>query len=292
MNYVGKMWRPPSEAKSLILQITVGCSHNECRFCNMYKNKDFYVKRPEKIKKDIENAAKSYNGYKRVFLADGDVLVMKTEKLLDIMQTIDKRFPYLERISSYARPENINRKSVSDLIKLKEHGLEMIYMGIESGSKKVLKKMKKGANPSEILEAGKKLKKAGITNSSTIILGLGGKEDSKTHAEDTASLISKLRPDYLSALTLMVKQDVSLYEEIETGDFQLLTPYEILDELYQIIEDIEVDQKCIFRTNHASNYYSIKGTLPEDKKRMLDKLKYILDNPDEYHLKGEKRRKL
>ncbi|MGM0437103.1 MAG: radical SAM protein [Bacillota bacterium] len=292
MNYIGKMWRPPSEANSLILQVTVGCSHNKCKFCNMYKEKDFEIKKLKAIKNDIDEAFKSYNNYRRVFLADGDSLIIPTEKLLKILQYLNNKFQYLHRITTYATPENINNKSLEELKKLRKNGLKMVYLGLESGSEKILKEMKKGANPAEVLKASKKLKKANIKNSTTIILGLGGQKDSTLHAEKTGELISKMEPEYLSALTLMVKENTPLYEEIKKDKFKLLNPREVLDELYDIIKNINVKQECIFRSNHASNYYSIKGTLPEDKKKMLKKLKYILNNPKKYHLKNEKMRRL
>ena len=292
MNYVGKMWRPPSEANSLILQASVGCSHNKCKFCNMYKNKKFYIKDLTTIKNDIDEAFNNYNNYRRVFLADGDALVMKTDKLLKILDYLNQKFKYLQRVTTYATPANINRKPITELKKLRKKGLKMTYLGVESGSKKVLNNMKKGATPSEMIEASKKLKKANIKNSATIILGLGGKDNSKLHAKETAKLISKMEPDYLSALTLMIKKDAPLYKVIQEEKFNLLNPYDILNELYEIITNINVNNKCIFRSNHASNYYSIKGTLPDDKEKMLDKLKYILDNPEDYHLKKEQTRRL
>lgn len=292
MNYIGKMWRPPSEANSLILQVTVGCSHNKCKFCNMYKEKDFEIKNLKAIKNDIDEAFESYNNYRRVFLADGDSLIIPTEKLLKILQYLNNKFQYLHRITTYATPENINNKSIEELKKLRKNGLKMVYLGLESGSEKILKEMKKGANSAEILKASKKLKKANIKNSTTIILGLGGQKYSALHAKKTGELISKMEPEYLSALTLMVKENTPLYEEIKKDKFKLLNPREVLDELYDIIKNINVNQKCIFRSNHASNYYSIKGTLPDDKKKMLTKLKYILNNPKKYHLKNEKMRRI
>ena len=285
MDYVGKMWRPPSEGNSLILQTTVGCSHNKCTFCNMYKAKNFKIKDIDIIKKDIDEAYENYNNYRRVFLADGDALIIPTEKLLNILDYLNTKFQYLHRITTYATPTNINNKSINELKKLRQKGVKMVYLGLESGSKKILKEMKKGADPEDFLKASKKLKKANIKNSITIILGLGGKEKSKLHAKKTGELISKIEPEYLSALTLMVKKDAPLYEKIDNGEFKLLNPTEVLEELYKIINNTKVDKKCIFRSNHASNYYSIKGTLPEDKEKILNKLDYILNNPKKYNWK-------
>lgn len=292
MNYIGKIWRPPSEADSLILQTTVGCSHNKCKFCNMYKNKDFKIKDLKTIKNDIDEAFESYNKYRRVFLADGDALIIPTKKLIKILDYLNNKFQYLQRVTTYSTPKNINSKSLNEMKKLRENGLKMVYIGLESGSEKILKKMKKGATPDEILTASQKLKKTNIKNSTTIILGLGGKNNSKLHSKKTGKLISKMEPEYLSALTLMVKKETPLYHDIKDNKFRLLNPTEILDELYEIITNINVNKKCVFRTNHASNYYSIKGTLPDDKEKMLNKLEYILDNPEKYHLKNENRRRL
>ena len=205
---------------------------------------------------------------------------------------LNDKFEYLHRITTYATPKNINNKSIDELKKIRKNGLKMVYLGLESGSEKILKKMKKGAEPDEILKASQKLKKANIKNSTTIILGLGGKKDSTLHAQKTGKLLSKMEPEYLSALTLMVKKDAPLYKEIQNGKFELLNPTEVLDELYEIIDNIDVKNKCIFRSNHASNYYSVKGTLPDDKEKMLKKLDYILNNPKKYHLKDENMRRL
>jgi len=292
MDYVGKIWRPPSEGNSFILQTTVGCSHNKCKFCNMYKNKKFKIKDIDIIKKDIDEGFKNYKNHRRVFLADGDALIIPTDKLLKILDYLNNKFQYLHRITTYATPKSINDKSINDLKKLRKKGLKMVYLGLESGSEKVLKEMKKGANPEDFLKAAKKLKKANIKNSITIILGLGGKEKSKLHAQKTGNLVSKIEPEYLSALTLMVKKDVPLYKKIKNDEFQLLNPTEVLDELYEIINNIKVEKKCVFRSNHASNYYSIKGTLPADKEKILNKLNYILNNPQKYNLKNENRRRL
>ena len=292
MDYIGKMWRPPSEANSLILQTTVGCSHNKCKFCNMYKEKNFKIKNTKTIKNDIDESFQNYSNYRRVFLADGDALIMPTSKLLKILNYLNKKFQYLNRVTTYATPKNIINKSLEDLIELRNKGLKMVYLGLESGSKKILKNMKKGTTPLQVLNAADKLKKANIKNSTTIILGLGGKNNSDLHANKTAELISKMEPEYLSALTLMVKKDAPLSKEIQNEKFKLLTPIEILKELYEIIKNINLKSNCIFRSNHASNYYSIKGTLPTDKEKMLDKLEYILNNPQKYNLKNDNMRRL
>ena len=292
MNYTGRMWRPPSEAKSLIIQVTVGCSHNKCRFCNMYKEKNFYIKKEEEINKDIRESAGYYQDIDRIFLADGDALIVKFDKLLKILKEINANFNNLTRISSYGSPQSILNKSLAELKELRKNGLKMIYLGIESGSDEILSEVKKGASRSEIIEASEKLKKAGIINSATIILGLGGKSKSNLHAAKTASIVNQIEPEYLSALTLMLPEDAPMYRDYQNNKFTPLNPYQTVIELYEIIKRIDVDNKCIFRSNHASNYYSIKGTFPDDKEKMMQKLKYIIDNPEEYNLKAENMRRL
>ncbi|MGM0549082.1 MAG: radical SAM protein [Bacillota bacterium] len=292
MNYKGKIWRPPSEAKSLIIQLTVGCSHNKCTFCNMYKNKKFHIKKEVEIKKEIKAAAAKYKNIERIFLADGDALIIQFDKLLNILKTINNNFTNLKRITSYSSPKSILHKSLNELKELKQNGLKMTYLGIESGADQILEKINKGANREEIIKAGQKLKKAGIINSSTIILGLGGKEKTKLHAQATASIINQIKPDYLSALTLMLPEDAPLYQDVKNGNFEILTPYQTVIELKEIIKRLDLEEQCIFRSNHASNYYAIKGTLPEAKSDMLKKLEYIIDNPQKYHLKAEGLRSL
>lgn len=292
MDYIGKMWRPPSEANSLILQITVGCSHNKCRFCNMYKEKEFQIKKEADIIKNINDFKNYYQDIERVFLADGDALIVKFDKLLNIIKNINKSFKNLKRISSYGTPQSILNKSLSELKKLRENGLKMIYLGIESGSDQILSDVKKGATRDQIIKAGKKLKKAGIINSSTIILGLGGENKSKLHAVETASIINEISPDYLSALTLMLTETAPMYKDYKNNKFKPLKPYQAVVELSEMLKRVDLDDKCVFRSNHASNYFSIKGTLPEDKEKIIKKLKYIINNPKEYNLKPENNRRL
>ena len=292
MNYVGKMWRPPSEAKSLILQTTVGCSHNNCTFCIMYKEKDFYIKSMEEIKQEIEEASQAYPGMRRVFLADGDALKIPTEDLLTIMGWLDEAFPRLTRVTTYASPQSIQEKTVEELKELNQAGMKMAYLGLESGSAKVLKEVKKGATPEMMVDAGQKLKKAGIKASVTMILGLGGEKLSDEHARETAKVVNRMEPRFLSALTLMVDERAPLYQRIDQGEFRLLNPYQAIQELYTLIKHIDVEEPCIFRSNHASNYIAANGTLPKDKEDMLSDLKDVLDNPEKYHLKQEYLRSL
>ena len=292
MKYIGQIWRPPSEAKSLILQVTVGCSHNECTFCTMYKEKKFYLKPLNEIRADIKEAVKLYPNIRRIFLADGDALILPADNLLEILQLLYFSFPRLTRVTAYAGPKSILNKSNTELTRLREAGLKMVYLGLESGSAKILNKVKKGATPQMMCEAGEKLRKVGIKSSVTVILGLGGQEMSEEHAQDTAEVINVMQPNFLSALTLMLRPGAPIYQEILDRKLSLLTPLATIQELYNLVSGIEVNQPCIFRSNHASNYIAVAGTLPKDKERMLSNLADILQHPDQYYLKDEYNRGL
>lgn len=287
MKYIGQIWRPPSEATSLILQVTVGCSHNKCTFCLMYKEKEFCQKSLDEIKADIQEAVHLYPNTRRIFLADGDAVIIPTDSLLVILQLLYASFPRLTRVTAYAGPKSILEKTDQELQKLREAGLKMVYLGLESGSEKILKKVKKGATPQMMSEAGRKLRRVGIKSSVTIILGLGGQELSEEHARDTAEVINVIQPNFLSALTLMLRAEAPIYQEILQQKLSLLTPLATVQELYNLISGIEVSSSCIFRSNHASNYIAVAGTLPKDKERMLSDLVDILSHPDQYYLKEE-----
>lgn len=292
MGYIGQIWRPPSEANSLILQVTVGCSHNLCTFCVMYKEKEFYVKSIEEIKIDINQAVQLYPAVRRIFLADGDALIMPTDDLLAVLKLLYSNFPRLTRVTAYAGPDSILKKSNQDLQKLREAGLKMVYLGLESGSAKILQKVKKGATPQMISKAGQKLREAGLKSSVTVILGLGGQELSTEHAKETAHVINVMQPNFLSALTLMLRSDTPIYQEVLEKKITLLTPLATIQELYHLINQLDLSKPCIFRSNHASNYIAVAGTLPKDKAQMLSDLTDILKNPCQYNLKDESNRRL
>ncbi|MGC1121388.1 MAG: radical SAM protein [Candidatus Methanofastidiosia archaeon] len=272
--YEGSIWRPPSEARSLILQATVGCSNNTCTFCGSYKNKKFRINSLAKLKEDITMVKPYYRNVRRIFLADGDALVIKTSQLLETLDYLYGEFPYLERVGAYACPQNLLQKSVSDFKTLREHGLGIIYLGVETGLDSLLEKVQKGVTRNEMQEAARKVVKAEIPLSVTIILGLGGLELSESHARETASLLNSIGPDYVGALTLMLVEGTGLYNEYETGQFHLLAPEETLKELYWLIESM--DCKTMFRSNHASNYVPLGGDLPEDKPRLLQEIRTAL----------------
>lgn len=272
------LYRPPSEAYSLIIQATLGCSQNKCTFCSMYKSKKFTIKPLEQIKKEIDFFRIYVKKAERIFLADGDALIMPMKILKEIFIYINEKFPEAERISLYGSPKSILLKTPEELLELKNLGLGLIYLGVESGSDKILSSVKKGVSREEIITAGKKVKKVGIPLSVTAIAGLGGKENSIEHAVETASLISEINPDYFGVLTLMLEEGTELLEEYKKGNFIPLSSSEILEETKLMIKNINVKEKCIFRSNHASNYVSLKGTLPYEKENILKTIDSALEN--------------
>ena len=271
MKYEGALYRPPSEAYSLIVQATIGCSHNKCTFCSMYKGKNFRIRSTEEIMEDLIIGRKHYRNVKRVFLADGDALVIKTEELIKILQGIEVLFPECERVGIYGSPRSILNKSQEELLELKALGLGIVYLGLESGSDKILKDIKKGVNSAQMIEAGRKIVGANIELSVTLISGIGGKVNSELHAVESAKTLNKMKPHYIGLLTLLLEEDTQLYKEVLGGRFQLLTPREVLKETRILVEGLEVNN-CIFRSNHASNYVSLRGTLMKDKKLILDQI--------------------
>jgi len=273
MRYEGMVYRPPSEAGSLIIQLTIGCARNTCTFCNMFKDKKFRIRKLEEVVDDLLLSRRYYSNMpvRRIFLADGDALIVKTKDLLYILEKIKEIFPEVERISAYGTPADVIMKSDEELTALKEAGLEMVYMGAESGDDQVLKDVKKGVTSAEIIEAGLKLKKNGIIVSVTFISGLGGKARLKEHALNTAKTINAMKAEYVGFLTLMLEEGTELYNEHRRGEFELLGPREVLAELRMLIENID-SEGTIFRSNHASNYVPLKGTFNKDKEFMLKQI--------------------
>lgn len=277
MRYEGSIYRPPSEARSLIIQATIGCSHNRCSFCSMYKDKNFRIRDTNEILDDILVARNHFPHIKRIFLADGDALMIKTPELIKILDYIKAHIPECERIGIYASPKSILTKSLKDLKTLKSAGLDIAYLGLESGSDKVLLNVNKGATSNEIVKAGIRLKESEILVSITLISGLGGKDNWKEHAISSAKAISQIKPDYLGLLTLMVEPETKLYEDVAKEKFKLLSPKEIAIETLEFLTHID-SEGTIFRSNHASNYISLKGTLNRDKDRMIRDLKEVINN--------------
>ncbi|HEX9027217.1 MAG TPA: radical SAM protein [Clostridium sp.] len=268
------LYRPPSEGNSLIIQATLGCSHNKCSFCNMYKSKKFTIKTLEEIKDDINHFRQIYGHVERIFLADGDALIIKAEDLKEILAYIKKLFPECSRVTLYGSPKSILLKTPQELSDLKDLGLSMIYMGVESGNDEVLNDINKGVNSEDLIKAAKRVKDANILLSVTVIAGIGGKEKSERHAIRTGEIISSMIPNYLGVLTLMVEKETTLYNKISNKEFELLNDKEILNEIKLLIEYINVKEPMVFRCNHASNYVSLSGNLPIDKEKLLNQINY------------------
>jgi radical SAM superfamily enzyme YgiQ (UPF0313 family) len=275
------LYRPPSEADSTIFQVTLGCSFNKCSFCNMYRTKE-YVERPwEEIKSEIDMVAKFYPDTRRIFLADGDALNLPKDRMVEILQYLKQNFPRLERISCYAMPMNILQKKDQELAEINAAGLQMMYIGIESGNDVVLKKVTKGATYRTILQACQKLKRHNYVMSCMVILGLGGKTYTKEHITDTARILSESSPDYVGALTLHLEEGI--YNEFMSKfgeEFMPLDDLDVLDELEGLIEGLKPSRQVIFRANHASNVYSIGGTMPQDREKLLALIRKLKSHPD------------
>jgi radical SAM superfamily enzyme YgiQ (UPF0313 family) len=287
MRYEGNVFRPPSEGRSYILQCTVGCSHNRCTFCAMYIDKKYHVRKMEDIKEDIRMASKYYGDLEKVFLADGDALAMDSADLIEILEILYKTFPSLKHVGIYASPESILDKEMSELTALKAAGITIAYLGVETGDPELLKDIRKGADYDEMLEAGRKIRRAGIELSVTILLGLAGRTPKAVeHQKNTAKILNEMNPDYIGALTLMLVPGTQLYRQQQKGEFELPGPFEILDEMRILIENLEV-QNTEFRSNHASNYLPIKGRLPEDKQKILDLINDMIAKNDRKYLRPD-----
>ncbi len=287
MRYEGNIFRPPSEARSYILQCTVGCTHNRCTFCGMYKDKKYRVKPLEEIKTDIRMAGNYYGDLEKVFLADGDALAMDTADLLEILADLRKTFSGLRHIGIYASPDSILKKEISELTALKSAGLTIAYLGVETGDPELLREIRKGVTYEEMVEAGKKIRQAGILLSVTVLLGLAGRTPRAVdHAVNTARICNEINPDYIGALTLMLVPRTELYRKMERKEFELPEPFEILDEMRIMIQHMEV-QGTEFRSNHASNYLPIKGRLPDDKEKMLKLINDIIAKNDRRYLRPD-----
>lgn len=279
MRYEGAVYRPPSEASSLIIQFTIGCARNTCTFCAMFKDKKFRIRPLQDVEEDLEMARKYYRNIpvKRIFLADGDALIVKTADMLHILDKCKQYFPEVERISVYGAPMDIIHKTPEELAQLKAAGLDMVYMGLESGSDEVLKAVRKGATQEQMIAAGKKVKDAGMILSMTVISGLGGKPLWKEHAIETAKVISAIKPEYVGFLTLMIEEGTVMYEQQKRGELNLLTPHEVLDETELFIRSVDAEG-TMFRSNHASNYTPLAGTLNAEKDRILGQIEHSRQN--------------
>jgi radical SAM superfamily enzyme YgiQ (UPF0313 family) len=286
MKYEGTIYRPPSEAESLILQVTIGCSHNKCTFCGSFKDKKFRVRSLEEVREDVEEA-KVYARYiKKVFIADGDALIIPQKRLIPIVQMIKDAFPKLERIGIYGNTKSILKKSVEELKALKELGVGIIYLGVESGDQVTLDRVCKGTVLDKTAEAAKRVKDAGIILSVTVLLGLGRVERSSIHAAETGKFLSRIDPDYAGALSIILVPGTVLAEEVKKGAFKVPDPYMLLGELATMIDNTNVTH-TFFASNHASNYLPVKAWLPEDKEKTLRAIKHVLDQKDPSLLRPE-----
>jgi radical SAM superfamily enzyme YgiQ (UPF0313 family) len=281
LGYDYPLYRPPSEANSIIFQVTLGCSFNKCSFCNMYRTKEYSERPWEEIKSVIDIVSKSFPQTERIFLADGDAINLSTEKLIQILDYIKEKFPNLKRISCYAMPKNLLQKSPDELTLLNSKGLDMLYIGIETGNDILLKKITKGATSKSIIDACNRAKKSGFIISCMIILGIGGKKYSMDHMKETARVVSDVSPNFLAALTLIIEDGV--YDEFMkkfSEPFETLDDTMILNELELLLNNINPISPIVFRANHASNVYSIGGNLPEDKEKMLAVVRSLKEHPE------------
>lgn len=275
------IYRPPSEANSLIFQVTLGCSFNKCSFCNMYRTKEYSERSWEEIQAEIDMAAKFYPDTRRVFLADGDAINISKDRMIQILKYSYSKFPQLERVSCYAMPMNLLKKSDSELEEIHDAGLAMLYVGIETGNDTVLKKVTKGATYGSIALACQKAKRNRYLLSCMVILGLGGKTYTREHIADTARILNDTAPDYVGALTLHLEEGI--YGEFITkfGEpFIPLDDSDILEELEGLIASFKPRTPVVFRANHASNVYSIGGTMPDDSEKMLVLVRNLKSHPE------------
>ncbi|NQY94553.1 MAG: radical SAM protein [Campylobacteraceae bacterium] len=273
INYNMPLYRPPSEANNIIIQVTYGCSFNACTFCSMYRTKKYTRRSLDEVFIDIDKMALSYPQSTRVFLADGDALELPTQHLIEILQYLKKSFKRLRRVSSYASPLNLHEKTLDELIQLKENGLTLIYFGIETGDKKLLKHVVKGSTPSKMIQGLNKASNAGLKISATVILGLAGKNEWESHIDETAKLVNQTQINYLSTLQLGLHgEEEKTFPKKFKGTFLLQDDLGMLKEQIRLIEQINTDKPIIFRSNHASNALALAGNLPRDKNRLIEEL--------------------
>ena len=268
MHYEGMVIRPPSEADSILLQVTVGCSHNKCTFCGTYKSERFKIKPDETIMADIAYAAKHFKRQDRVFICDGDALIVPQKRLIKYFREIEKQLPWVKRVGLYANAKGISMKTPEELQELRDHGLGIVYLGLESGDDQTLKAVNKGAGSKKMIEMGRKIKAAGIKLSVTVLLGLAGRERSRVHAEETGRVLSAMDPDYVGALSLMLIPGTPLHQDYEAGRFELPGSAEMLAELRTMLAATDLSGG-LFHANHASNYLPIRAKLPEEKDKTL-----------------------
>ncbi len=290
MKYEGMIIRPPSEAHSLLLQVTVGCSHNKCTFCPTYKGEKFRIKTRLEIEEDILEASRS-GLVERVFLCDGDALIIPQERLEEILSSCSRNIKGIKRIGCYANAKSILRKTPGELIRLRELGLGIVYLGVETGNEELLLKILKGATRAQMVESGRRIKEAGITLSVTVLLGVGGIEMSVEHAFDTARVLTEIDPDYAGVLTLMLVPGTPLYDDYIKGRFTLPDRFGFLRELEIMIAHSDFSD-CFFTSNHASNYLPIRARMPREKGKTLRLIREVIAANDSCRLRPERLRGL
>lgn len=292
MRYEGNIFRPFSEANSYLLQCTIGCSHNQCTFCAMYKDKRYRIRSLEEIKTDIAMAKRHYGDLEKIFLCDGDAIAIETDILLEILHELYGTFPSLRHVGAYVGPKSTLAKSMPELAALRAAGLTKGYLGVETGDDALLREVHKGVGYQEMLEAGQHIVQSGINLSAMVLLGLAGKgERSLSHAQATAKIINEMNPAYLAALTVTPVPGTVLYRQVTKGEFQPLDPFETLEEMKAIFENITIDN-LRFVGSHASNYLPIKGTLQKDKAEMIRLVDQVLSSRDPRYLRNERMRGL
>lgn len=275
MHYEGMIIRPPSEANSILLQVTLGCSHNKCTFCGTFRQKRFNIKKDDIIFEDIEFARQYCRRQNRLFLCDGDALIVPQKRLVKILNRIRDRLPWVDRVGLYANTKGISMKTDEQLKELYDLGVKIAYMGLETGDNKVLKDIRKGATAEKMITMGKKIKASGIKLSVTVLVGIAGKQRSRTHAMETGKVLSAMDPDYVGALSLMLVPGTELNKDYEEGKFELITAQEMLEELGIMISCTTLSNG-LFHANHASNYLPIRAKFPQDKEKTLEMISKAL----------------
>jgi radical SAM superfamily enzyme YgiQ (UPF0313 family) len=285
VRYVGAIYRPPSEAYSLIVQVTVGCSHNQCTFCGSYRDKTFKIKSIEEIREDLREASR-IGPVEKVFLADGDALAVPQKRLIEILESVNEFIPSVQRIGIYANARNILHKSLEELMALRSLKLGILYLGVETGDPELLVKICKGATYEQLVRAARRVKDAGIELSVTVLLGIGGIEGSEKHARGTARILTDMDPDYVGALSLILVPGTPMHDDHVQGKLEIPDPFGLISELRIMIAESNFTH-CTFRSNHASNYLPVKATLPEDKEEIVRAIDGVLHARDAQRLRPE-----
>jgi radical SAM superfamily enzyme YgiQ (UPF0313 family) len=293
MQYIEPLYRPPSEARSLILQVTNGCSWNRCTFCEMYTQpqKRFHLKPHQEIEQQLEQIAATGQPVRRIFLADGDAMTLSFRRLKMIMAAINRHLPGLQRVASYCLPRNLKNKTVGELAELREMGLQLFYVGCETGDDLILERVRKGETYASSLAALQKIKAAGARSSVMILNGMGGKRYSPQHAINSARLMNEAQPEYLSTLVVSFPLGADRYQQGFDGEFEPLNQPALFQEMYSLLDNLNLDN-TIFRSDHASNYLILKGTLNKDKQKLLETVQVAIENPAAIPLREEWQRGL